>query len=289
VPAALTPADTDGRFLAPPFERLLARLFAARVDGIYVLGYSGEGFQQPVPQRQAIAEAAVALTPPGRSAIVHVGGGSVADAVMLARHAARVGAHAIASLPPSGADRPADEQAYFARLADASGLPVLLYYLPGVCGRRSLARLLDICAVPGVAGLKFSDTDVYAISVLARRGHVVFNGTDEVLAAGILMGATGGVGGFYNLVPEAFVALHDAARAGDWTRAREEQAKLNALIEAVLPFPLIPAFKALSRMGGIDCGSVFAPRRDLDAAHLEALRAAVAATDLGRDLLTRQP
>lgn len=285
VPAVLTPVDADGVFRPGPFPELVGRLVAAGVDGIYVLGYSGEGFQQPVEQRRKIAEAAIRAMPADRAVIVHVGGGSVNDTLALARHAREIGARAVASLPPPGIDGPGDEIAFFARLVEAAQLPVLLYYLPGVCGKRSLRQLLAICAVPGVAGLKYSDSDVHDISVLARRGHVVFNGVDEVFAAGLLMGASGGVGGFYNAIPEAFVTLWRAAQAGDWEKARDVQQDVNAFVEAVQPFPLIPAFKAIARWSGIDCGPPIAPRRPLDAEQERSLREALSATRLGAALL----
>ena len=42
--------------------------------------------------------------------------------------------------------------------------------------------------------LKFTDFDLYKLSQIKKRGHIVFNGHDEVLTAGLLMGADGGIG-----------------------------------------------------------------------------------------------
>jgi hypothetical protein len=100
LPAAITPFDPEGQFDADAFERLLERLYAAGVHGIYLCGTTGEGMLQPAGQRKAVTEVAVSCTPPGRHVIVHVGAGSPSEAVDLAAHAAHVGAHAISSLPP---------------------------------------------------------------------------------------------------------------------------------------------------------------------------------------------
>jgi hypothetical protein len=54
-------------------------------------------------QRQAIVETAMACTPRGRHVVVHVGAASLDDAVSLASHAAKAGAQAISSLPPTSA------------------------------------------------------------------------------------------------------------------------------------------------------------------------------------------
>jgi N-acetylneuraminate lyase len=284
IPAVLTPVDPDGRFVEQPFIALLDRVYGAGADGIYVAGYSGEGMQQSLEQRKTLAAAAVRHSPADRDVVVHVGSHRVDEAFELARHAAAVGARAIASVPPPGTDVFDDELAYFARLVKATDLPVLLYYLPGVCGTRSLEQLLAICDIDGVVGLKYSSTNVHAIWELARHGHVVFNGCDELLAAGWMMGAAGGVGGFYNLVPRTFVEVGRAARAGDWVAAQSQQQMLNELIGVVLEFPLLASLKLLTRWSGIDCGDPLAPKRALTPDEQVALRERVARTALGSAL-----
>src|SRR5690606_16972469 len=89
LPAAVTPLDAEGRFRRDVFERLLGRLYAAGVDGVYVCGTTGEGMLQPAAQRREVAAAAVGLSPPGNRVVVHVGAPSTAEAVDLARHAGR--------------------------------------------------------------------------------------------------------------------------------------------------------------------------------------------------------
>jgi dihydrodipicolinate synthase/N-acetylneuraminate lyase len=141
--------------------------------------------------------------------------------------------------------------------------------------------------VDGIVGLKYSSTDVHAISELARGGHVVFNGCDEVLAAGWMMGASGGVGGFYNVVPGTFVEIGRAACAGDWTTAQAIQRDLNEFIDAVLAFPLLASLKLLTCWSGIDCGDPLPPKRPLTPAQSAALREAVAKTALGSSIVIR--
>ena len=41
-----------------------------------------------------------------------------------------------------------------------------------------------------------------------------------VFVAGLLMGAQGGIGTFYNLLPSHFVRIHSLACSGDWAAAR---------------------------------------------------------------------
>jgi N-acetylneuraminate lyase len=196
----------------------------------------------------------------------------------LGRHAERVGATAISSLPPGGAFSFTEAYAYYSALASAVQIPVLVYYFPEFSSAvRTLDEVLALCELPNVVGLKFTDFDLYRLSLIRRAGHTIFNGRDEVLAAGLLMGAHGGIGSFYNLAPERFVKLYQHAANGRWAEARAEQDAINDLIRAVLRFPMLAAIKQLLTWSGIECGCPVAPRRPLTAEEAAALREAVPA------------
>lgn len=264
LPAIVTPFDEHGDFAEPAFERLLERLYAAGIDGVYVTGQTGEGMLQPVEQRKRVAEAAVRCSPKGAQVIVHAGAYRTSDAIELTRHAAKAGAHAVASLPPLGAYSFAEVRAYYEALAAVSELPLVIYYFPAICPVIQAAQqVLDLLDIPNVVGLKFTDFDLYKLSLIRKEGVVVFNGHDEVLVAGMLMGADGGIGSFYNLIPELFVEAHALVRAKEWDKAREVQVRINELVEIGLRFPLVPAIKTILRWQGLDCGEALAPRRGL--------------------------
>jgi N-acetylneuraminate lyase len=105
---------------------------------------------------------------------------------------------------------------------------------------------------------------------------VVFNGRDEVLVAGLLMGADGGIGSFYNLVPDLFVQVYRLAQAGEWAKARAVQGTINELITITLQFPLFPAIKLMLGWSGIDCGQCLPPRRPLTGEEESELRESLA-------------
>jgi N-acetylneuraminate lyase len=276
LPALVTPFDEQGRFCEPAFEQLLERVYQADVDGVYVCGSTGEGLLQPVEQRKRVAEAAIRCSPPAKHVIVHTGAHRTSDAVELTRHAAKAGAAAVSSLPPAGAYSFEEIREYYRTLATASDVPFLVYHFPGaspvVLG---VNQILELCALPKVAGLKFTDYDLYKLSRVRNSGAVVFNGYDEVLAAGLLMGADGGIGSFYNLVPGLFVEVHRQSLAGHWEKARAAQASINELIELVVRYPCFPAIKTILRWGGIDCGRCLEPRRALTPTEERELRAAL--------------
>ena len=263
VPAVVTPLSPDGIFQPDLFAKLLERVYAGGVHGVYVCGQTGEGLLQSVEQRKSVLEAAVKYSPPGKLVIIHVGANATSDAVALAKHAEQAGAHAISSLPPSGAYEFAEIEQFYETLARATSLPLLLYHHPDVSPQLTPDRALQLCSIPNVAGFKFTDFNLYLLSLIRDRGKIVFNGRDEVLAAGLLLGANGGIGTFYNLFPAVFVRIFTLARAQCWTEAAALQRELNAVLEQIFRFPLVPAVRAALAYTGLDCGECIAPRRRL--------------------------
>ena len=89
-----------------------------------------------------------------------------------------------------------------------------------------------------------------------ERELVVFNGPDEQLLAGRLMGATAGIGGTYGTMPELYLELTRLIETGDIENAKKMQTKINDCIYELLSFgSLYGACKAVMTLRyGIDCG-----------------------------------
>ena len=284
MPAVITPFDANGRFAVKPFEQLLARVYAAGVHGIYVSGSTGEGPLQSAAERKAVIDAAIANSPAGKHVMVHVGASSPSEALDLAAHAARAGAHSISSLPPLGGSFSFDEiRDYYHALGAGSALPLVVYYFPQIApALATRAQLTEICELPNVVGFKFTNFDLFTLSRVRRPGIVAFNGHDEVLAAGLLMGADGGIGSFYNLVPELFVQIYELGRAGQWEQVRPIQESVNELIAFSLRFPLFPAIKQILEWSGLPCGACLPPRPRLTSQQQADLRAGLKSIGFGR-------
>ncbi|MGH9935695.1 MAG: dihydrodipicolinate synthase family protein [Blastocatellia bacterium] len=288
LPAVVTPFDAEGRFRPDSFERLLDRCYSAGVDGVYVCGQTGEGLQQSSEQRKRVAETAAQCSPKDKTVIVHTGAMSTAEAVDLTKHAARAGAHAVSALPPIGAYSFAEVKTYYTAIAAASDLPLLIYYFPSLAPSiNSLDLILELCAIPNVCGLKFTDNDLFKLSEIKKRGATVFYGTDEMLLAGLAMGADGGIGSFYNVAPELFVRLWALTRKGAWEEARAVQQQINEMIAIGLRFPVHPAVKAMVARRGIDCGKCLPPRRGLTAEDEARLDEMIAGSDFIATLFAR--
>jgi len=267
-PATVSPKDDQGRFSASRFETLIAHLYGSGVQGLYLCGNTGEGYLLPVHARKEATEVAVEASKGKGKVVVHVGAPAETDAVELAKHAAEAGADGISSLPPYVQGYAFEEvHTHYTRLAYASGLPLFVYYIPVVTHREFTMDEMDrLLSIEGVAGLKFTNFNLFLMEGImdgGRNPHV-FNGHDEVFLAGMAMGAQAGIGTYYNIMPEHFVGIYEAAVAGDYEKGRELQREVNRLIRAAQTVRQNGAVHALMRWQGIECGDPILPARPLD-------------------------
>ena len=70
---------------------------------------------------------------------------------------------------------------------------------------------------------------------------VIFEGDDAVLLSALLAGASGGIGGSYNVMPGLFVQLWDAVQAKDTDSASAIQLRINETIRALMVVDTIVA------------------------------------------------
>jgi len=287
LPALVTPVNDAGEFQSKPYEQLLERMYGAGVHGIYVCGQTGEGFQLQNKERRAAVECAVQNSPDGANVVVHVGAPSTAEAVGLAKHAAEAGAHYVSSLPPVGGYSFEEVKAYYAAIAQASALPLLIYYFPTLSAAiKTTEQVLELCEMPNVVGLKFTDSDFFRLWAIRQSGAVVFNGSDEMLVSGLIAGANGGIGSTYNLMAASFVKMYTETADGNWEAARQTQSEINELIQVLLLYPVNTVIKQVLQWTGLDCGPCILPRRKLNAAEQKNLRERMMQTTLGSQLLT---
>lgn len=260
-PALLTPLNEERKFAPHVAVPMLKHLFATGIDGVYAAGSTGEGMLLPASERRALVETIMQVLPSGKNLIVHVGSTEIREAIALAEHAAKHGAHAISSLPPAGDSLTV--RRYYEELAQCSALPLILYYFPKAAPHafQDTQELLDICDLPGVIGVKFTDFNFYLLQRLVNRGKLVFNGYDEALVAGLLMGAQGGIGSTYNVMPQVYLEIYRAAQRGDWETARSWQARANSIIETMLKYPFFPALRAMMEQTGFECGPLMSGER----------------------------
>jgi len=233
LPAVVSPHDGRDELCIKAFAEHIEFLYKQRVHGVYVCGGTGEGYSMRMEERKEALEVASQISRSRGILIAHVGADCTRDAADLAEHAARHHADAIASLPPRGRGQK-ELVSYYSDLSKASGLPVFVYYMPAFNGKpMSYDDLLELLDLDGVAGMKFTDSNLFLMRRLldARPGIVVFSGFDEMLLPALQYGASGGIGTWYNVVPGAFLAIFNAANRGDYKTAWEWQRRIIKLAD----------------------------------------------------------
>ncbi|MER7443827.1 dihydrodipicolinate synthase family protein [Micromonospora avicenniae] len=280
VPILATPFDHAGALDVPSLRRLVEFQLAAGADGLAVFGMASEGFALTATERATILAETRAVAGPDVPLVAGINGTSTATAVELALAARDGGADALMVLPPYLA-KPASGQLveFYARVAEASGLHVMVQDAPGATGvTMPVALLVELSKLPGVESVKV-ETQPTAPKV----GEVVTatDGEFDVL---------GGQNAFFVLEEYARGAVGTmpaseftdvlAPVLADWRAGRQEEAHLafNRLLPLVR-FGMQPRLawavhkEVLVRRGVIDSAYVRDPAAPLDAGSRAALDA----------------
>ena len=277
-----TPMCEDFSLDLSPIERQVELLVESGVSGAFVCGSTGESLSLTVEERKAVAEEWVRLAQEKLQVIVHVGHNALPAAVELAAHAQRIGAGAIAAMPPCyfkprAAEAVAD---WCTRLASAApDLPFYYYHIPAMSGVHiRVSDLLRIAAerIPKLTGVKYTWEDLsdFALCVGMEGGRFeMLFGRDQMLLGGLAMGARGAIGSTYNFAAPLYLGLIEAFEAGEMERARSEQRRATRLILTLARHGGPEVFKAVMKLVGLDLGPSRPPLPTLTPEQLEALRA----------------
>ena len=133
-------------------------------------------------------------------------------------------------------------------------------------------------AIPTFAGLKFTHDNLaeYAHRVAYDKGrYEIFFGRDEMFLGAMAMGASSGVGTTYNYSAPLFQRVYEAFTRGDLDEARHWQGHAIAMVEIAVAHGGMPAFKAMMRWFGVDCGPCRPPLVSLDDDQAARLQAAL--------------
>ncbi|MFF7471359.1 4-hydroxy-tetrahydrodipicolinate synthase [Streptomyces sp. NPDC008092] len=276
--AMVTPFTDAGALDLDGARRLAAHLVAEGCDGLVLNGTTGES---PTTSDAEKAELITAVREAVGGRVPLVAGVGTADTlhtVELALAAEKAGADGVLVVSPYYSRPPQDAlEAHFLEVAEASGLPVMLYDIPGRTGTRiEPETLVRLAAHPRIVAVKDCSYDFLgAQKVLARTDLAYYAGCDEHILALYAVGAAGCVSTVANVVPARIAAILDAFDAGDTARATGLQLRATPLIEAMMAagLPGTVTSKALLTMLGLPAGPVRAPLRPAGREAADGLRA----------------
>jgi 1-pyrroline-4-hydroxy-2-carboxylate deaminase len=285
IPAVTTPFDADGGVDVTALQANVHALLDAGVHGIVGTGTMGEAASLSTAERREVL-AGIAAAVDGRVPVIAGVSAATPDlAIGFAADAAAAGADAIMCLPPlgyRGDDR--EIEAFYAAVADAAGLPLMVYNNPEASGVDMHAELIVRLAarVDHVVAVKECSGDVRRIPALldATAAEILVGGDDWALE-GLCAGATGWVSGVADVAPAECVALYEHCRVGELEAARGVYRQLLPLARFDMNPKLVQYFKAAMDEVGLTGGPTRPPRLALDDREREELRAALAALKSG--------
>jgi 4-hydroxy-tetrahydrodipicolinate synthase len=232
VVAMVTPMQRDESVDEEGLRAVSRYLIDHHVHGLFPGGSQGEFFALTTQERQRVLEITLEAAAGDVAVVAHVGAITTREAALLARHAERAGADAIAACTPFFV-KPSPEElyCYYVDICGATSLPVLAYDNVGRTGVALPPTLIARVArdVPNFAGIKDSSGDLTQFMEhirLCPPGFQAFVGRDSLICAALMHGGAGAVTATANVVPDLAVGIYDAVQAGDLERARMLQEKL---------------------------------------------------------------
>lgn len=286
LPAVPTPLTDDDAPDEVAVQDLAGRLVDAGVEGLVVLGTSGEGMALPAAAR-AEAVRAARRGAPERVLVVGCAGQTADAAVDAVQQAAEAGADAALVPPPfyyplgSAALR-----RFYENVADAAPLPVLLYHIPQLT-KNALTRA-DVEALspqPRIVGIKDSHGlmgDHLELLRLQTDAFAVLQGLGSLLLSSYAVGGAGAITPIAALFPELELALRRALRAGDVTEAARQQRQIGRVAALLRSggYSLVANLKAVAAMLDVGDGRVLPPDTSVDVTHRRWLRGELAEAGL---------
>ncbi len=245
--------DLDG------YARLIEHHIAGGSHGILVNGTTAEPSTLSVDERNQIVTLAVATAAARVPVIAATGSQSLAETLVLSKHAARAGADALLVVTPYYIKPPqAGLIEYFVKVCEQVEIPVLIYHIPGRTAVSmevdSFVRVRERCE--NLAGVKHASTDLsFVTDLLLALGDDfrIFVGLESLSFPMLMMGAAGLMNAVGNLDPGRVASLCEAVDAGDLKRARELHNALVELSQAIFfETNPIPLKYMLKRIGAID-------------------------------------
>jgi N-acetylneuraminate lyase len=288
IPAFYACYDEKGEVDGERVQALTGYMVKKGVKGVYVGGSSGECIYQTVADRKLTLERVMEAAEGKLTVIAHVACNNTKESQELAAHAQSLGVDAIAAIPPIYFHLPEYAIAqYWNDISDAApDTDFVIYNIPQLAGvALTMPLFREMKKNPRVAAVKNSSMPVQDIQMFKAEGgegFVVFNGPDEQLVSGLAMGADGGIGGTYGVMPELYLKIEELVKAGNLEQARRVQYACNEVIYGMCACHgnLYGVIKEILKIReGLDIGGVRKPLASLVPEDMEQVKKCAAMID----------
>ncbi|MEI8057900.1 MAG: 4-hydroxy-tetrahydrodipicolinate synthase [Actinomycetes bacterium] len=274
--AMVTPFTREGELDIDAVSALAVDLVDLGNDGLVVNGTTGESATTSDDEKDRILRAVLEAVGHRAFVVAGVGTNDTKHTIELSQAAEKAGAHGSLLVTPYY-NRPPQESllVHFTAVADATGLPVMLYDIPGRTGTAiSTDTLLRLAEHPQIVANKDAKGDLFAAQQVMSRCELVYYSGDDALNLPLLsIGAVGAVSVIGHLVADRIAAMIIAYEAGDVELARELNDELVPVTEAIMTRTqgVIAVKAALEHLGRSGGGALRMPLMSMSAAARLAL------------------
>jgi 4-hydroxy-tetrahydrodipicolinate synthase len=246
-----------------------------RNDGLVISGTTGESPTTSDAEKAQLLRTVIDAVGDRATIVAGVGTNDTAHTCELARQAEEAGAHGLLVVTPYYNKPPQHGLvAHFTTVADATGLPVLVYDIPGRTGTPiATETLLQLSAHPRIVAVKDAKGDFGASSVvMAATGLAFYSGDDILNLPWLSVGAVGFVSVHGHVVGDRLHEMIDAYVASDVETALAVHRELLPVYTGMMRMPGTVSAKAALAMLGLPGGPVRLPLADATTAEAERLR-----------------
>ncbi|MDQ0810806.1 4-hydroxy-tetrahydrodipicolinate synthase [Streptomyces sp. B3I7] len=278
--AMVTPFTADGALDLDGTQRLAAHLVDAGNDGLVVNGTTGESPTTSDAEKRDLVRAVVEAVGDRAHVVAGVGTNDTHHSIELARAAEQAGAHGLLTVTPYY-NKPPQEGLYrhFAAIADATGLPVMLYDIPGRSGVPiSTETIVRLAEHPRIVANKDAKGDLGRAGwAIARSGLAWYSGDDMLNLPLLAVGAVGFVSVVGHVVTPELRTLIEAYTAGDVQKALEIHQRLLPVFTGMFRTQGVMTTKAALALQGLPAGPLRAPMVELTPEETAQLKSDLAA------------
>ncbi len=273
--AMITPFLAGGDLDVEGAQRLAVHLVDAGCSGLVLSGTTGESPTTTDDEKARLLHAVLEAVGNRASVLAGVGTNDTRHTIELAQAAEKAGAHGLLVVTPYYSKPPQEGLlAHFRAVADATGLPSMLYDIPGrTASPIATETLVRLAEHDRIVAVKDAKDDLAASSwVLARTDLAYYSGTDMLNLPLLSIGSVGCVSVVGHVFAREIAELYAAYFAGDVERARALHYQLLPAYSGFFRTQGVITVKAALRMMGLPAGPVRSPLVDATLEQIGQLR-----------------
>lgn len=280
ITAIVTPFTDDHRIHFDEALRLAQHLLDTGSDGLVVCGTTGES---PTLTHQEEDElfGVMRRTFPNTCLIAGSGSNCTQTAIDATRAAEKRGMNGSMQVVPYY-NRPSQEGlvAHFTAIANATGLPIMLYNIPARTGRNMLPEtVVTLSALPTIVALKEAAGDIGQLKQMVQLtppSFAVYSGDDSMIIPFMAEGAVGVVSVAAHVVGRQIRVIVDTMLQGNRSEAERQYEPIRDLVDALFMEPNPTPLKYVLHQMGFQVGAPRLPLVPVQAATRHALDAVLA-------------